>query len=338
DLQLSSTGANTSPSAAFNGTSYLVVWTRTLADGTAQTVGRRLSPAGIVLDDSDIVLGDALPFRGPYAISDGPRVTSDGTNWLVAWTRPTPQRGCFSFSRIGLFVSRVSLTGAVLDPGGVAVENPAGATYDQADPSLGWTGSRYVLAWASSCGGTGKMPVVRGIVAAAMDADLSHLDVEKMSPEGSSALALAYTKPRVAAGANRALIAWQRSSREGSTVEGRIIGDRLPVASSRRRAAVSRGADPLSLTGLFLDAGLDPDGHFFILTEKTIPFAPLYQGVFLTPIDDTGTPAPEQFRFVVEPGEVFTGRAVRRGPSIWLTEQRWVILAAAQRLYARTFE
>ena len=66
-----------SPSAAFDGTNYLVVW----EDSPSETAiyGARVSPEGTVLDPTAIVIS---AHSNDLA---APTVAFDGTNYLVAW-------------------------------------------------------------------------------------------------------------------------------------------------------------------------------------------------------------------------------------------------------------
>jgi len=113
------------PALAFDGTNYLVVWSRSGAiDGT------RVSKAGVVLDGSGIVIS------GPH-LDQLPAIAFDGTNYLVVWQDLRSSNG------YDIFGTRVSKAGTVLDGSGIAVATGAG---DQDEPRVSANGS-FLVVW-----------------------------------------------------------------------------------------------------------------------------------------------------------------------------------------------
>jgi PKD repeat protein len=124
--------AQSHPAVAFDGTNYLVVWD----DGGApfrDIYGTRISRAGTVLDPSFIGISTDANDQA------SPAIAYDGANYLVAWTDGRNN------STADIYGSRVSRTGAVLDPAGSQL---AGGAEAQMDPALAFDGTNYLLVWS----------------------------------------------------------------------------------------------------------------------------------------------------------------------------------------------
>lgn len=329
-VQVSATGENTNPSAAFNGTNYLVVWTQ-LIDGKRQTVARRFSPDGRVLDSDDAILGDA-------SYDSAPRVAWDGSNWLVVWVRSMPATSNCGNSgpRTLIYAARVSASGVVLDPEGIPIA-PTGAL-DQIDVDLGWAGSRYVVAWTNVCSGY-HQPTQTSIGAAVIAADLSRAEVSSLSLVGSSRDSVSYGKPRVVPGPDRSLIAWQRTANGAAVTEFRIIDNGLPTL--RKRAVGPRPVAFGTVSGPLIAAGRDVNGHFIVLTEMTIPTASPYQGLFMTTVASEGIPQTTTFLSVLDNDEIFLGDLIPHDGALWIAESllnpAFDPVAGARRLWIREY-
>ena len=119
-FQISSgTATQSTPSVAWNGTSYLVAWA-----GTASGV-RRVTPGGTVLDAADI----ALP---GFVAAD---VASDGTDFLVVGA----PAGANDISAL-----RVSAAGSVLDAAPIPITTNSASQYY---PRVTFDGTSYVTVW-----------------------------------------------------------------------------------------------------------------------------------------------------------------------------------------------
>ena len=78
-------GDQKNPGVAFNGTNYLVAWSSAPALGNGQLVAARVSPAGVVLDPSGIVVN-------ANTRSDvEPSLTSNGSDFFVTWRHGSPE-------------------------------------------------------------------------------------------------------------------------------------------------------------------------------------------------------------------------------------------------------
>jgi hypothetical protein len=130
-----------SPDVAFNGTDYLVVWQRNGNFGE-DVFGRRVHADGRPA-------GPVFAVSPPSSFGGEPAVTSDGTSWFVAWSGGTGD---------DIYATRVTRTGAVVQPGGVAVTTarfrqsaPAVAVttarFRQSAPAITFDGRNVVIAW-----------------------------------------------------------------------------------------------------------------------------------------------------------------------------------------------
>jgi hypothetical protein len=323
-IQISSSGNNIYPAAAFNGTNYLVVWTR-FVDQERLTVARRFSPDGKVLDSDDIIVGKASYYSEP-------RVASDGSNWMVAWlgTLASPSGCANTWPATRALVARISPQGTVLDKGGIVIA-PLGP--DQDDLDLAWTGSTYVMAFTNICAGF-HLPTVTSIGAATFAADLSHSASSFLSGVGSTAQRSGFGTPRVAAGPGRSLVAWLRNERGMVRTEYGLL-ENASTPATRRRAIGSTLSNPTA-PGLLVGVASGSSGHFSVLTEMEIPWAAPRHGIFETTTDSS---APPRFFFVLEPGEILMGRPIRHNSSYWMAETNETFDpgAGAQRLWIREF-
>ncbi len=120
-----------SPSVAFDGTNYLVIWEDTRS-GYSDIYGARVSPAGTVLDPAGIAISTAA--YGQWRVS----VAYDGINYLVVWEDGRP----YTYSDI--YGARVSPAGTVLDPAGIAIST---AAFHQDSPSVAFDGTNYLVVW-----------------------------------------------------------------------------------------------------------------------------------------------------------------------------------------------
>ncbi|MGQ9708159.1 MAG: hypothetical protein ACUVUR_04720, partial [bacterium] len=128
-----STAANSQsePAVGFDGTNYLVVWSDNRSGG-ADIYGARVSPSGMVLDTSGIVISAAENNQS------SPALAFDGMNFLVVW-----EDGRSSSSDI--YGARVTPAGVVLDSAGIAIST---APRSQGSPAIVFDGSNYLVVWS----------------------------------------------------------------------------------------------------------------------------------------------------------------------------------------------
>ena len=122
--------AHSFPTAAFNGTNYLLVWDDISDSGMCSIRCARVSPAGQMLDPGDTLCTAWSAWT--------PVVAANGTNWLVAW------HDWRSEMNPGVYGARITSAGQVLDSGGFTI----GAAEEGEDcASLASDGTNYLAVW-----------------------------------------------------------------------------------------------------------------------------------------------------------------------------------------------
>ena len=197
-------GNQSRPSVAFNGTNYLAVWGDPRSGNTAEAdiYGTRVTPAGVVLDPAGIAISTASGYQFT------PSVSSDGTNYLVAW----------SDGRSGgtdVYAARVSPAGTVLEPAGIPISTTASSGF----PRIAFDGTNYLVVWQDSRSGTSS-----DIYGARVSLQAGAC---KTTTRGSSSgRRLTPGPPSVASDGTNYLVAWQDA--RGATLD--IYGARVSQA------------------------------------------------------------------------------------------------------------
>jgi len=122
--------SETSPSVAFDGTNFLVTWTRSDVYPQGDVYGARISPAGAVVDVG------GFPITTAPNLQDYSAVAFDGTNYLVSWMSGSVPTH--------IYAARVAPSGAVLDPDAIAVSTASGS---QGLPDVAFDGENYLVVW-----------------------------------------------------------------------------------------------------------------------------------------------------------------------------------------------
>ncbi len=119
------------PSIAFDGSNYLVVWQDYRSGSNFDIYGARVNPAGVVLDPEGIAISTEASHK--YS----PSVAFDGTNYLVVWEDFHP----WIYSIYG---ARVNQQGIVLDPNGFIISTSRlGCGF----PTVNFDSMNYLVVW-----------------------------------------------------------------------------------------------------------------------------------------------------------------------------------------------
>ena len=204
----SAAGDQLSPSLAFDGTNYFVVWEDT-RDGSAPTLsaniyGARISTAGTVLDVSGIPIATRADYQGM------PEIAFDGTNYLAVWLETDTFMDPIPGSIYG---RRLDTSGNLLD--GIATDSGIPfntATYGKGNLALTFNGTNHILAWR--VGGFSDSPPA-GIYFARISPSAVLLDIAS-DAEGlvASGLPPDYSRfvyPALASNTTNSLLAWSNN-------------------------------------------------------------------------------------------------------------------------------
>jgi hypothetical protein len=136
-ISTSSPGASTnfSSASAFDGANYLVVWNKFVVDNY-EIFGSFVTPAGQVLTE--------FPLFSAPGEQVFPSIAFGGASYLVAW-RDT-RTGSGPTGDTDIFATRVTPSGGVLDPGGIAVVTATGFQGDR--PQIAFDGTNYFVVWS----------------------------------------------------------------------------------------------------------------------------------------------------------------------------------------------
>jgi large repetitive protein len=120
------------PDVVFGGIFCLVVWTDWRSEEESDIYASRVNQFGAVLDSSGIAISRASLDQSE------PRVSFDGTNYLVAWTDERDEDDA------DIRASSVDQAGDVIGAGGSVLSNP---DFDQSAPAVAFDGAHYFVAW-----------------------------------------------------------------------------------------------------------------------------------------------------------------------------------------------
>jgi len=136
-------GFQQTPAVAFAGTNYLVVWDDYRSGALADIYGARVSREGQVLDPNGFAISTASIDRclnlglGCLGNPRSPTVAFDGIDYLVVWEDfrdfPDPFK---------IFGARVTPGGAVLDPNGFIISDPASGAFR---PAIAFDGTNSLV-------------------------------------------------------------------------------------------------------------------------------------------------------------------------------------------------
>jgi hypothetical protein len=192
------------PALAFDGTNYLIAWHDYRAGNHFAVYFTRLSTSGAVLDP------DGIGVSATATQQMSPAVAFDGTNYLVVWQ--DLRNGNFD-----IYGTRIGKSGAVLDPGGIAIST---APALQAHPTVAFDGLNYLVVWDDERSSLSLARDVYGCRVNALGAVLDPGGIQISSSVGRQEF------PCVAYGGGSYMVAWQ-DDRSGF---GDIYGCRVSTA------------------------------------------------------------------------------------------------------------
>lgn len=193
------------PSIAFDGTNFLLVWQDNRRNSNFDINATRVSTSGAVVDTYGFAVsettGDQL----------APQVAFNGTDYLVVWQ----DRRNSATTGADIYGARVTTSGAVSDPSGIAISTQAG---DESQAAVSAVGSTWVASWTDLRTGTANVYAARVSAAGAL------LDAAGVA---LSAGVTVQRNPAVACDSANCLVVWQSGA---STEE--IHGARISSAGA----------------------------------------------------------------------------------------------------------
>lgn len=127
-------GDKSHPSAAWNGSRFLVAWQQyDRSDYLTHIYAARMTETGGVLDATSFRVSKSGNYQWESDAVWG------STNWLVVW------RDNLDETKSDIYGVRVGSAGTVLDPAGIVI---CSATNWQYDPSVAWGGTNFLVVWA----------------------------------------------------------------------------------------------------------------------------------------------------------------------------------------------
>lgn len=210
------------PSAAFDGTSWLVAWQRYGGGATGYDIAAaRLPRTGAPLDTTPIEVSKAVD-PSEYQ----PIVTFDGTNQLVTWR---------SYNQI--FGRLYGKDGKPLGDRLVLATSVASSVYNY---SIAWNGTEHLLAWSDYVPATSYDVFARRIAASGLPLDLGNLSVSSTADYDE--------RPRVVWDGTSFVVTYARS--------GALVAQRLSTGGGLIDAA----GIVVNAVNMYYDYGLASDG------------------------------------------------------------------------------
>ena len=189
------------PAVAWNGSLSLMTWQDERL-GFSSIFATRVTRRGTALDGTGI----PITTDGP---ATHPTVTSDGTNFLVAWEKDAGFPGGDD-----VLAARVGPDGQILDPDPIDIRATGG---DQYSPAVGFNGTNYLAAWVNDERVLEKRNVY----------------VRRLSPDGQLleqpilvSVAGAQTAPAIASDGDEWLVVWQKLT----TAQWDVFGARVSAS------------------------------------------------------------------------------------------------------------
>lgn len=215
-------GDQSQSAVASHGNGYFVVWRDAYRRGI---FGSRVSAAGEILDPAGIGISSGEDAN--------PAIAWDGTNYFVAWSRSDHTR-----APIGVFGTRVTPEGRVLDAGGFAIATGG----RQGSPAVAFNGTHHLVVWSDWRDGSGS-----DVYAARVDPAGRVLDPDSIQ---ISAAPRDQADPAVASDGGDFLIGWSDSRNDTPPRDGEPWAPSHDIFAAR----VSAGGQVLDGDGFLVSA------------------------------------------------------------------------------------
>ena len=136
-LVCNSTGDQTEPDVAHNGTDFMVAWRDNRSSTNSDIYGARVTPAGALVPNSEVALSSAagIQYRPSLAWAKG--------GYLVAWEDGRNSAG----SSYDIYGARITGAGISQDPAGIAISTSG---TNQVYPAAAHDGTNYLVVWQES--------------------------------------------------------------------------------------------------------------------------------------------------------------------------------------------
>lgn len=200
-------GQQDPPAVALAGSTVLALWSDARTPSTGTDIRGTRWAGTAVRDPNSLLVSRAA------AAQRCADIAFDGTNYFAVWQEAR------TAGRFDIYGGRVTPTGTLLDPNGIALSTAAG---DQFCPKVAWNGSSYLVVWEDRRRGETNADVYMARVSPS----------GAVTPNGGTAVTAAafnQTSPDVSANATTFLVAWsdaRSSDVRGTTVSpSGVVGD-----------------------------------------------------------------------------------------------------------------
>jgi hypothetical protein len=198
------------PKVGWNGQNWLVTWQTQTNSFSTEIHAARVSADGVVLDAVPLVISAPQSSNSVAPAT----VVSDGTNWVVMW-----EGFPAGSTNRSVFVSRVSPTGVVLDPGGKEAYQHPSQYLD--GPDLAFGGNGFLLTFVDIAGGPNFSNLLVGVrLNLNLDQNGAPFDISTGLPVGSA-------KSKLAFNGQHYMAVWENGFPQ--TTGGKLMGSRISV-------------------------------------------------------------------------------------------------------------
>jgi hypothetical protein len=211
---------NRDPDVAWNGSSFLVVWEKTVSSTDHDVLGRRVGADGVVLGASTITISVPITEQlSPTVAAAG--TPAAGSTFYVTWA--DNRNGNYD-----IYGARVDSNGTIVDPSGKRVTQ---STNDEYVPDVAWNGTSFQVVYQYQFSATDP-----DILGQQVDSSADPI----LGPQLISTTGASETDPAVASDGTKWLVVWA----DGRSGNGDIYGTTLSADGVRE----NQGGFPIGAT------------------------------------------------------------------------------------------